>query len=67
MARRLAGRGRYNEAMNEYQLALELDPNAPGVAEGMREVEAERQRGRASRSATRACARPTSPSPAPRG
>jgi len=48
MARRLAGRGLYNEAMNEYQLALELDPNAPGVAEGMREVEAERQRGRAS-------------------
>ena len=48
MARRLAGRGLYNEAMNEYRLAQELDANAPGVAEGMREVEAERQRGRAS-------------------
>jgi len=48
MARRLAGRALYSEAMNEYRLARELDPNAPGVAEGMREVEAERQRGRAS-------------------
>ena len=51
------GRGLYNEAMNEYQLALELDPNAPGVAEGMREVEAERQRGRVSLEAAKARAR----------
>ncbi|HSD67395.1 MAG TPA: secretin N-terminal domain-containing protein [Vicinamibacteria bacterium] len=48
MGRRLAGRGLYSEAMNEYRLALEFDPDVPGVAEGMREAEAERQRGRAS-------------------
>jgi general secretion pathway protein D len=48
MGRRLAGRGLYNEAMNEYRLALELDPNVPGVAEGMREADAERLRGRTS-------------------
>ncbi len=57
MARRLAGRGLYNEAMNEFQLAAELDPNAPGVAEGIREVEAERQRGRASIEEAKARAR----------
>jgi general secretion pathway protein D len=57
MGRRLAGRGLYNDAMNEYQLALELDPNAPGAAEGMREVEAERQRGRASLDEAKARAR----------
>jgi len=57
MARRLAGRALYNEAMNEYRLAQELDPNAPGVAEGMREVEAERQRGRASLEEAKARAR----------
>ena len=57
MARRLSGRGLYNEAMNEYRLALELDPNAPGVAEGMREAEAERQRGRASLEEAKARAR----------
>jgi general secretion pathway protein D len=57
MARRLTGRGLYNEAMNEYRLARELDPNAPGVAEGMREVEAERRRGRASLEQAKARAR----------
>jgi general secretion pathway protein D len=57
MGRRLAGRGLYNEAMNEYRLAQELDPNAPGVAEGMREVEAERRRGRASLEEAKARAR----------
>jgi general secretion pathway protein D len=57
MARRLAGRGLYNEAMNEFQLALELDPDAPGVAEGMREVEAERRRGRVSLEEAKARAR----------
>ena len=31
MARRLSGRGLYTEALNEYRLALELHPNAPGV------------------------------------
>jgi general secretion pathway protein D len=48
MARRLAGRGLYNEALNEYRLALEMNPNAPGAAEEMRDVEARRQRGQAS-------------------
>ncbi len=57
MARRLAGRALYSEAMNEYRLAEQLDPNAPGVAEGLREVEAERQRGRASLEEAKARAR----------
>jgi general secretion pathway protein D len=57
MARRLTGRALYNEAMNEYRLARELDPNAPGVAEGMRELEAERRRGRASLEQAKARAR----------
>jgi general secretion pathway protein D len=57
MGRRLAGRGLFNEAMNEYRLALELDPNAPGVAEAMRGAEAERQRGRASLEDAKARAR----------
>jgi general secretion pathway protein D len=48
MGRRLAGRGLYTEAMNEYRLALEMNPNAPGVAEEMRDVEVQRQRGQAS-------------------
>jgi general secretion pathway protein D len=48
MARRLAGRGLHNEALKEYGLALEMNPNAPGVAEEMRDVEAQRQRGQAS-------------------
>jgi general secretion pathway protein D len=57
MGRRLASRGLFNEAMNEYRLALELDPNAPGVAEAMRGAEAERQRGRASLEDAKARAR----------
>ena len=57
MGRRLASRGLFNEAMNEYRLALELDPNAPGVAEAIRETEAERQRGRASLEDAKARAR----------
>jgi general secretion pathway protein D len=46
MARRLAGRGLHAEALDEYRLALDFDPDAPGVLEEMREVEARRQRGR---------------------
>jgi general secretion pathway protein D len=57
MARRLAGRGLHNEAMNEFQIAQELDPNAPGVAEGMREIAAERERGRVSLEEAKARAR----------
>jgi general secretion pathway protein D len=48
MARRLSGRGLYTEALNEYRLALELHPNAPGVVEEIRDLEERRQRGRAS-------------------
>ncbi|HEX9188053.1 MAG TPA: secretin N-terminal domain-containing protein, partial [Vicinamibacteria bacterium] len=44
MARRLSGRGLYSEALQEYRLALELHPNAPGVAEEIREIEVRRQR-----------------------
>lgn len=43
MARRLSGRGLYNEALAEYRLALELNPNAPGVAEEIRELDKRRQ------------------------
>ncbi len=50
MARRLAGRGLYAEALNEYRLALELHPDAPGVAEEMRELEVRPPEGRRSRS-----------------
>jgi general secretion pathway protein D len=48
MARRLSGRGLYTEARNEYRLALELHPDAPGVAEELRDLEAQRQRGQTS-------------------
>jgi general secretion pathway protein D len=48
MARRLSGRGLYNEALKEYRLALDLKPDAPGVAEEMRDLEARREKGAAS-------------------
>jgi general secretion pathway protein D len=41
-ARRLAGRGLYDEALAEYRLALQFDPQAPSVAEEMHDVEARR-------------------------
>ncbi|HEY8232879.1 MAG TPA: secretin N-terminal domain-containing protein, partial [Vicinamibacteria bacterium] len=47
-ARRLAGRGAYDEALVEYRLALELDPEAPGVASEMKDAEVMRERGRVS-------------------
>jgi general secretion pathway protein D len=47
-ARRLVGRGQYDEGLAEYRMALELDPNAPGVAEEMKDAEAVRERGRVS-------------------
>ncbi len=47
-ARRLAGRGSYDEALSEYRLALELNPGAPGIAEEMRDAEAVREHGRTS-------------------
>jgi general secretion pathway protein D len=57
MARRLAGRGLYNEALAEYRLALELNPNAPGVAEEIRDLEAQRRKGAASLEEAKARAR----------
>lgn len=47
-ARRLVGRGQYDEGLTEYRMALELDPNAPGVVEEMKDAEALRVRGRVS-------------------
>jgi general secretion pathway protein D len=38
-ARRLAGRGLYNEAMAEYRLALEFNPNAPGATEELHDLQ----------------------------
>jgi general secretion pathway protein D len=43
-ARRLVGRGLYDEALAEYRLALEFDPQAPSVTEEMQDVEARRQK-----------------------
>jgi general secretion pathway protein D len=48
LARRFAGRGQYDEALNEYRLALQLNPAAPGVVEEMKDVEVTRERGRVS-------------------
>ena len=57
MARRLSGRGLYNEALQEYRLSLELNPNAPGVAEEIQDLEARRQKGAASLQEAKAHAR----------
>jgi general secretion pathway protein D len=43
MARRLAGRGLYKEALDEYRLALELRPGSVGLADEIRDLE-ERQK-----------------------
>lgn len=45
-ARRFAGRGQYKEALEEYRLALDLNPSADFAGE-MREAEGARQRGTA--------------------
>jgi general secretion pathway protein D len=45
IARRLVGRGLYREALDEYRLALDLNPNAPSVAEEVRDVEARQRAG----------------------
>ena len=44
-ARRLAARGLLKEALDEYRLALELQPDAPGLLSEIQEIEARRQRG----------------------
>jgi general secretion pathway protein D len=57
MARRLAGRGLYNEALAEYRLALEMNPSISDVAEEMRDLEARRRKGAASLEEAKARAR----------
>jgi general secretion pathway protein D len=57
MARRLAGRGLYSEALAEYRLGLEMNPNASDVAEEMRDLEARRRKGAASLEEAKARAR----------
>ncbi|HXY42395.1 MAG TPA: secretin N-terminal domain-containing protein, partial [Vicinamibacteria bacterium] len=44
-ARRLAGRGLYREALDEYRIALELQPNAPGLQQEVAEAQARASRG----------------------
>ena len=44
-ARRLAGRGLYKEALDEYRLALDLNPKSLVLASEMQELEARRQAG----------------------
>ena len=44
-ARRLAGRGLYKEAMDEYRLALDLNPASTTLPSEIREVEAQREAG----------------------
>jgi len=44
-ARRLAGRGLYKEAMDEYQLAFDLNPVSTTLPSEIREVEAQRDAG----------------------
>jgi general secretion pathway protein D len=56
-ARRLVGRGQYDEALTEYRLALELNPNSSGIADEMKDAEAYRARGRASLDELKARAR----------
>jgi general secretion pathway protein D len=44
-ARRLVSRGLYKEALDEYRLALDLDPLSGSLADEMRDTEARRQAG----------------------
>jgi general secretion pathway protein D len=44
-ARRFGGRGLYKEALDEYRLALDLDPGSSTLASEMKEFEAQRQAG----------------------
>jgi general secretion pathway protein D len=46
MARRLAGRGLYKEALEEYRLALDLNPQAAHIQQEMQDLEARREAGR---------------------
>jgi general secretion pathway protein D len=44
-ARRLGGRGLYKEALDEYRLALDLDPGSSTLASEMQDFDAQRQAG----------------------
>ncbi|HXK12369.1 MAG TPA: secretin N-terminal domain-containing protein [Vicinamibacteria bacterium] len=57
MARRLSGRGLYNEALNEYRIVLDLTPDAPGVADEVKDVEARRRKSASSLQEAKAHAR----------
>lgn len=46
MGRRLAGRGLYKEALAEYRLALDLNPQAVHIQQEMENLEARREAGR---------------------
>ncbi len=56
-ARRLAGRGLLKEALDEYRVALALQPGAPGITEETQELEQRQQRGVASLEAAKARSR----------
>jgi general secretion pathway protein D len=57
MARRLAGRGLYEDALGEYRLALDLDPRDTGLAQEVRDLEARRDAARGVESIQEAKAR----------
>ncbi|HVO10409.1 MAG TPA: secretin N-terminal domain-containing protein [Vicinamibacteria bacterium] len=44
-ARRLVGRGLYKEALDEYRIALQLQPNAPGLQQEIADAQARASRG----------------------
>ncbi len=46
MGRRLAGRGLYKDALDEYRLALDLNPQAVHIKQEMEDLEARREAGR---------------------
>jgi general secretion pathway protein D len=46
MGRRLAGRGLYKEALDEYRLALDLNPGSEALQREIRDLEAQREAGR---------------------
>jgi len=50
LARRLAGRGLYKEALDEYRLALDLNPGSVAIQQAIGDVEARREAGRQFRS-----------------
>jgi general secretion pathway protein D len=57
MARRLAGRGLYEDALGEYRLALDLSPHDTGLTQEVRDLEARRDKARGVESIQEAKAR----------